>query len=56
MAIGEFLVANLTRVNLLLGVLVIDMVLKGIHCRVGGIALGAHGIRALIFMQMHVTQ
>lgn len=56
MAIGEFLVANLTRVHLLLGVFVIDMVLEGIHGCVRGIALAAHEIRALILVQMHVTQ
>lgn len=56
MAIGEFFVANFTRVHLLLGVFVIDMVLEGVHGRVRGIALAAHEICALIFVQMHVTQ
>lgn len=56
MAIGEFLVARLARVHLLLGVLVIDMILEGVHCRVGGTALAAHEIRALILVQVHVTQ
>lgn len=56
MAVCEFFVANFARVHLLLGVFVIDMVLEGVHCRVRGIALAAHKVRALVLMQMHVSQ